>query len=118
MPLAHSNQTSFLESQKALFIRHKNRLAVVRELKAKAKLELFGKQEVLFISFHIICFSEDGGCVLKNIRCLISQNIFNVLMLVYIYFDVFLNHIKCSSVHLVLNYFLLLTDSLFLFYFR
>ncbi|RXN29143.1 elongator complex 1 isoform X1 [Labeo rohita] len=38
---AHSNQTSFLESQKALFIRHKNRLAVVRELKAKARLELF-----------------------------------------------------------------------------
>uniref|UniRef100_A0A671P1U3 Elongator complex protein 1 n=1 Tax=Sinocyclocheilus anshuiensis TaxID=1608454 RepID=A0A671P1U3_9TELE len=32
---AHSNQTSFLESQKALFIRHKNRLTVVRELKAK-----------------------------------------------------------------------------------
>uniref|UniRef100_A0A8C1VGB2 Elongator complex protein 1 n=1 Tax=Cyprinus carpio TaxID=7962 RepID=A0A8C1VGB2_CYPCA len=38
---AHSNQTSFLESQKALFNRHKNRLAVVRELKAKARLELF-----------------------------------------------------------------------------
>ncbi|XP_016422525.1 elongator complex protein 1-like [Sinocyclocheilus rhinocerous] len=38
---AHSNQTSFLESQKTLFIRHKNRLAVVRELKAKARLELF-----------------------------------------------------------------------------
>uniref|UniRef100_A0A8C2HLH0 Elongator complex protein 1 n=1 Tax=Cyprinus carpio TaxID=7962 RepID=A0A8C2HLH0_CYPCA len=38
---AHSNQTSFLESQKALFIRHKNRLAVVQELKAKARLELF-----------------------------------------------------------------------------
>uniref|UniRef100_A0A672QR58 Elongator complex protein 1 n=1 Tax=Sinocyclocheilus grahami TaxID=75366 RepID=A0A672QR58_SINGR len=38
---AHSNQTSFLESQKALFIRHKNRLTVVRELKAKARLELF-----------------------------------------------------------------------------
>lgn len=38
---AHSNQISFLESQKALFIRHKSRLAVVRELKAKAKLELF-----------------------------------------------------------------------------
>uniref|UniRef100_A0A8C1FII0 Elongator complex protein 1 n=1 Tax=Cyprinus carpio carpio TaxID=630221 RepID=A0A8C1FII0_CYPCA len=35
------NQTSFLESQKALFIRHKNRLAVVQELKAKARLELF-----------------------------------------------------------------------------
>uniref|UniRef100_A0A673HGJ0 Elongator complex protein 1 n=1 Tax=Sinocyclocheilus rhinocerous TaxID=307959 RepID=A0A673HGJ0_9TELE len=38
---AHSNQASFLESQKALFIRHKNRLTVVRELKAKARLELF-----------------------------------------------------------------------------
>uniref|UniRef100_A0A8C1LBU3 Elongator complex protein 1 n=1 Tax=Cyprinus carpio TaxID=7962 RepID=A0A8C1LBU3_CYPCA len=38
---AHSNQTSFLESQEALFIRHKNRLAVVRELKAKSRLELF-----------------------------------------------------------------------------
>ncbi|XP_052006172.1 elongator complex protein 1 [Xyrauchen texanus] len=36
-----SNQMSFLESQKALFIRHKNRLAVVRELKVKARLELF-----------------------------------------------------------------------------
>uniref|UniRef100_A0A673I852 Elongator complex protein 1 n=1 Tax=Sinocyclocheilus rhinocerous TaxID=307959 RepID=A0A673I852_9TELE len=35
---AHSNQTSFLESQKTLFIRHKNRLAVVRELKAKIHL--------------------------------------------------------------------------------
>lgn len=40
---AHSNQTSFLESQKALFIRHKNRLSVVRELKAKASLEIFGE---------------------------------------------------------------------------
>ncbi|XP_067313213.1 elongator complex protein 1 [Pseudorasbora parva] len=37
----YSNQKSFLESQKALFIRHKNRLAVVRELKAKARLDLF-----------------------------------------------------------------------------
>lgn len=34
---------SFVESQKVLFIRHKNRLVVVRELKAKARLELFGK---------------------------------------------------------------------------
>uniref|UniRef100_A0AAR2JS57 Elongator complex protein 1 n=1 Tax=Pygocentrus nattereri TaxID=42514 RepID=A0AAR2JS57_PYGNA len=31
---------AFLESQKALFTRHKNRLAVVREQKAKARLEL------------------------------------------------------------------------------
>uniref|UniRef100_A0AAR2J7K0 Elongator complex protein 1 n=1 Tax=Pygocentrus nattereri TaxID=42514 RepID=A0AAR2J7K0_PYGNA len=36
----HSNQVAFLESQKALFTRHKNRLAVVREQKAKARLEL------------------------------------------------------------------------------
>ncbi|XP_073676235.1 elongator complex protein 1 [Garra rufa] len=41
---AHSNHTSFLETQKALFIRHKNRLAVVRELKAKARLELFDEE--------------------------------------------------------------------------
>uniref|UniRef100_A0AAY5KFE2 Elongator complex protein 1 n=1 Tax=Esox lucius TaxID=8010 RepID=A0AAY5KFE2_ESOLU len=32
--------TSFLEAQKAMFIRHKTRLAVVRELKEKARLEL------------------------------------------------------------------------------
>ncbi|XP_030620667.1 elongator complex protein 1 isoform X2 [Chanos chanos] len=37
---AHSTQMSFLESQKALFTRHKNRLAVVREMKEKARLEL------------------------------------------------------------------------------
>ncbi|KAI4885036.1 hypothetical protein NFI96_017717 [Prochilodus magdalenae] len=37
---AQSNQVSFLESQKALFTRHKIRLAVVREQKAKARLEL------------------------------------------------------------------------------
>ncbi|TRY90045.1 hypothetical protein DNTS_031568 [Danionella cerebrum] len=40
---AHSNQSFFLESQKALFVRHKNRLSVVREIKAKASLELFGE---------------------------------------------------------------------------
>uniref|UniRef100_A0A8C9WU90 Elongator complex protein 1 n=1 Tax=Scleropages formosus TaxID=113540 RepID=A0A8C9WU90_SCLFO len=34
------NQMSFLEGQKATFIRHKNRLSVVRELKEKARLEL------------------------------------------------------------------------------
>uniref|UniRef100_A0A672PRW0 Elongator complex protein 1 n=1 Tax=Sinocyclocheilus grahami TaxID=75366 RepID=A0A672PRW0_SINGR len=55
---AHSNQTSFLESQKALFIRHKNRLAVVRELKAKARLELFGKQEILIRFIYIIRFFQ------------------------------------------------------------
>ncbi|XP_010898655.2 elongator complex protein 1 [Esox lucius] len=37
---AFSSQTSFLEAQKAMFIRHKTRLAVVRELKEKARLEL------------------------------------------------------------------------------
>lgn len=37
---AHSNQLAFLESQKTLFTRHKNRLAVVREQKEKARLEL------------------------------------------------------------------------------
>ncbi|XP_066523069.1 putative elongator complex protein 1 isoform X2 [Hoplias malabaricus] len=36
---AHSNQVGFLETQKALFTRHKNRLAVVRDQKAKAMLE-------------------------------------------------------------------------------
>ncbi|XP_057205981.1 elongator complex protein 1 [Triplophysa rosa] len=41
---AHISQMSFIESQKALFIRHKNRLAVVRELKAKASLELFDEE--------------------------------------------------------------------------
>lgn len=41
---AHSSQMSFIESQKVLFIRHKNRLAVVRELKAKARLELFDEE--------------------------------------------------------------------------
>lgn len=49
---------SFIESQKALLIRHKNRLAVVRELKAKASLELFGKQEVWFISIDFLCVNE------------------------------------------------------------
>lgn len=37
---AHNNQTSFVESQKTIFLRHKNRLAVVRELKEKARQEL------------------------------------------------------------------------------
>uniref|UniRef100_A0A8B9GYY0 Elongator complex protein 1 n=1 Tax=Astyanax mexicanus TaxID=7994 RepID=A0A8B9GYY0_ASTMX len=37
---AHSNQLTFLESQKTLFTRHKNRLVVVREQKEKARLEL------------------------------------------------------------------------------
>ncbi|XP_072524985.1 elongator complex protein 1 [Salminus brasiliensis] len=37
---AHSSHLAFLESQKALFTRHKNRLAVVREQKEKARLEL------------------------------------------------------------------------------
>ncbi|XP_062847026.1 putative elongator complex protein 1 isoform X2 [Trichomycterus rosablanca] len=37
---AHSTQAAFVESQKVLFTRHKNRLAVVRELKEKARLEL------------------------------------------------------------------------------
>uniref|UniRef100_A0A673HDE3 Elongator complex protein 1 n=1 Tax=Sinocyclocheilus rhinocerous TaxID=307959 RepID=A0A673HDE3_9TELE len=59
---------SFLESQKALFIRHKNRLTVVRELKAKARLELFGKQEILLSSIYIISFSEDTGRSSKNRR--------------------------------------------------
>uniref|UniRef100_A0A672QR76 Elongator complex protein 1 n=1 Tax=Sinocyclocheilus grahami TaxID=75366 RepID=A0A672QR76_SINGR len=56
--VTHSNQTSFLESQKALFIRHKNRLTVVRELKAKARLELFGKQEILIRFIYIIRFFQ------------------------------------------------------------
>uniref|UniRef100_A0A672PJQ9 IkappaB kinase complex-associated protein n=1 Tax=Sinocyclocheilus grahami TaxID=75366 RepID=A0A672PJQ9_SINGR len=46
------------DSQKALFIRHKNRLAVVRELKAKARLELFGKQEILIRFIYIIRFFQ------------------------------------------------------------
>ncbi|XP_056137038.1 elongator complex protein 1 isoform X2 [Lampris incognitus] len=37
---AFSTQMSFLEAQTATFVRHKNRLAVVRELKEKARLEL------------------------------------------------------------------------------
>ncbi|XP_035621557.1 elongator complex protein 1-like [Oncorhynchus keta] len=37
---ACSSQTSYLEAQRAMFIRHKTRLAVVRELKEKARLEL------------------------------------------------------------------------------
>ncbi|KAM4622111.1 elongator complex protein 1 [Polymixia lowei] len=37
---AFSTQTSFLETQTATLIRHKNRLAVVRELKEKARMEL------------------------------------------------------------------------------
>uniref|UniRef100_A0A8C1ITS8 Elongator complex protein 1 n=1 Tax=Cyprinus carpio TaxID=7962 RepID=A0A8C1ITS8_CYPCA len=60
--------TSFLESQKALFIRHKNRLAVVQELKAKARLELFGKWEILLSSIYIISFSEDTVRSSKNRR--------------------------------------------------
>uniref|UniRef100_A0AAR2IRB3 Elongator complex protein 1 n=1 Tax=Pygocentrus nattereri TaxID=42514 RepID=A0AAR2IRB3_PYGNA len=38
--LVSITNVAFLESQKALFTRHKNRLAVVREQKAKARLEL------------------------------------------------------------------------------
>uniref|UniRef100_A0A8C7U9S9 Elongator complex protein 1 n=1 Tax=Oncorhynchus mykiss TaxID=8022 RepID=A0A8C7U9S9_ONCMY len=37
---ACSSQTSYLEAQRVMFIRHKTRLAVVRELKEKARLEL------------------------------------------------------------------------------
>uniref|UniRef100_UPI003AAE985C elongator complex protein 1 n=2 Tax=Centroberyx gerrardi TaxID=166262 RepID=UPI003AAE985C len=37
---AFSTQTSFLEAQKATFTRHKTRLAVVRELKEKARLDM------------------------------------------------------------------------------
>ncbi|KAJ8262094.1 hypothetical protein GJAV_G00162110 [Gymnothorax javanicus] len=37
---AHSNQLVFLEAQRTLFVRHKTRLAVVREMKEKARLEL------------------------------------------------------------------------------
>ncbi|KAL0974256.1 hypothetical protein UPYG_G00217790 [Umbra pygmaea] len=37
---AFSSQTAFLETQRTMFIRHKTRLAVVRELKEKARLQL------------------------------------------------------------------------------
>ncbi|KAJ8015545.1 hypothetical protein DPEC_G00027240 [Dallia pectoralis] len=37
---AFTSQTAFLESQRAMFNRHKTRLAVVRELKEKARLDL------------------------------------------------------------------------------
>uniref|UniRef100_UPI00398E37B0 elongator complex protein 1 isoform X2 n=1 Tax=Pristiophorus japonicus TaxID=55135 RepID=UPI00398E37B0 len=42
---AHSNHMTFLDSQKTLFIRHKSRLAVVREIKEKAQ-EGFLDEEV------------------------------------------------------------------------
>ncbi|XP_067839650.1 elongator complex protein 1 [Heptranchias perlo] len=42
---AHSNHMAFLDSQKTLFIRHKTRLAVVREIKEKAR-EGFLDEEV------------------------------------------------------------------------
>ncbi|XP_041042916.1 elongator complex protein 1 isoform X2 [Carcharodon carcharias] len=42
---AHSNHMSFLDTQKTLFIRHKSRLAVVREIKEK-ELEGFLDEEV------------------------------------------------------------------------
>ncbi|KAF5903355.1 elongator complex protein 1 [Clarias magur] len=41
---AHSTQMAFVDSQRALFTRHKNRLAVVREQKEKARLE-FGDED-------------------------------------------------------------------------
>ncbi|XP_069045545.1 elongator complex protein 1 isoform X1 [Lepisosteus oculatus] len=41
---AHNNQMAFLESQRSLFIRHQTRLAVVRELKEKARLELLDEE--------------------------------------------------------------------------
>ncbi|TSK45876.1 Elongator complex protein 1 [Bagarius yarrelli] len=41
---AHGTQIAFVDSQKALFTRHKNRLAVVREQKEKARLE-FGDED-------------------------------------------------------------------------
>ncbi|KAI1888284.1 hypothetical protein AGOR_G00183440 [Albula goreensis] len=37
---ALNNHSSFLEAQRTLFVRHKTRLSVVRELKEKARLEL------------------------------------------------------------------------------
>lgn len=42
-PLAVSTHTAFLDAQVAAFTRHRARLAVVREQKAKARLDLLGE---------------------------------------------------------------------------
>ncbi|KAK3526535.1 hypothetical protein QTP70_030761 [Hemibagrus guttatus] len=43
---AHSTQMAFVESQRSLFTRHKNRLALVREQKEKARLEFVDEDGV------------------------------------------------------------------------
>lgn len=47
---AFSSQTAFLETQTATFTRHRCRLAVVRELKEKARLDMLGEALVTRIS--------------------------------------------------------------------
>lgn len=42
---AVGTQTAFLETQVATFTRHRSRLAVVREQKAKARLDMLGENE-------------------------------------------------------------------------
>lgn len=42
---AVSTQTGFLEAQVTAFVRHRTRLAVVREQKEKAKLDMLGEDE-------------------------------------------------------------------------
>ncbi|XP_069778820.1 elongator complex protein 1 isoform X2 [Narcine bancroftii] len=41
---AHGNQMAFLDSQKTLFIRHKSRLKIVREIKMKAQEEFLDEE--------------------------------------------------------------------------
>lgn len=45
---------AFVDTQRALFTRHKNRLAVVREQKEKARLEFAGKHTVNFVAVKFL----------------------------------------------------------------
>lgn len=50
---AVNSQTGFLEAQVVTFTRHRSRLAVVREQKEKARLDMLGeKNSDKSISFH------------------------------------------------------------------
>lgn len=55
---AVSNQTSFLEAQTATFTRHKTRLAVVREQKEKARLDMLGENKSLTTMYTVNSIKE------------------------------------------------------------
>lgn len=56
---AVNSQTGFLEAQVVTFNRHRSRLAVVREQKEKARLDMLGEKNCdKSISFHLNVFKH------------------------------------------------------------